>query len=271
MLRPFPQYNGISDEWGDVGNSHYNSLQIAANKRVSHGLTFNFNYTWAKAFDDTAGARTAYNLKIEKAPTAIPPHTVNFLWVYDLPFGHGKRADFYHRAINVITGNWQLSGITTYRDGAPISTIIGACNLPQAGTCYASYAPGYTGDPRINGSYGSGNLLGSNTTAFLDRNAFVSTAPYTYGNTPRTGAFGLSNPSFWNQDLSLKRRFPIHENIALMFQVDAFNAFNAVMFSPFGTPGTPSPALNITSASFGKITSQANSPRALQLSARVVF
>jgi hypothetical protein len=271
MLRPFPQYNGISDEWGDVGNSNYNSLQIAASKRLSRGLSFNFNYTWAKAFDDTAGTRTAYNLKIEKARTAIPPHTVNFLWVYDLPFGQGKRVNLYNRMINAIAGNWQLSGITTYRDGAPISTIVGACNLPQAGTCYASYRPGYTGDPRINGSYGSGNLLGSNTTAFLDANAFVSTAAYTYGNTPRTGAFGLSNPSFWNQDLSLKRKFPIRENIALLFQMDAFNVFNAVMFSPFGTPGTPSPALNITSASFGKITSQANSPRALQLSARVVF
>jgi hypothetical protein len=47
MLRPFPQYPGVSDLWGDVANSHYNSLQITAGKRASHGLTFNFNYTYA--------------------------------------------------------------------------------------------------------------------------------------------------------------------------------------------------------------------------------
>ena len=77
MLRPFPQYTGISDVWGDIGNSNYNSLQITSTKRLSHGLTFNFNYTWAKALDDTGGARTAYNLKIEKALTQLPPHVVN--------------------------------------------------------------------------------------------------------------------------------------------------------------------------------------------------
>lgn len=262
-LRPFPQYNGVSDQWGDIGNSNYNSLQVTSTKRLSRGLTFNFNYTWAKAFDDTGGARSAYNLKIEKARSAVSPHVVNFLAVYELPFGNGKWLGGRNRILDAVAGNWQVSGITTYRDGTPIATIAAACNLPQAGTCYASYAPGFSGSPRINGPYGSGNLLGANTTAYLDRAAFVSPAAYTYGDTPRTGAYGLSTPSFWGQDLSLKRKFPIHESVALMLQVDAFNAFNIVMFS--------APALNITSANFGKITSQANGPRSLQLSARITF
>jgi hypothetical protein len=263
MLRPFPQYNNVSDIWGDIGNSNYNSLQVTAIKRLSRGLTFNFNYTWAKAFDDTGGARTAYNLKIEKARSAVPPHVINFLWVYELPFGKGAMFGGRSRILDAIAGHWQLSGITTYRDGTPIGTIIPACNVPQAGTCYANYAPGYTGNPRINGDYGSGNLLGANTTAYLDRNAFVSPAAFTYGNTPRTGAYGLSNPAFWGQDLSLKRGFPIHEKIGILLQADAINAFNIVMFA--------APALNITSANFGKITSQANGPRAVQLSARLTF
>jgi len=263
MLRPFPQYNGLNDVWGDIGNSNYNSLQITATKRLSHGLTFNFNYTWAKAFDDTGGARTAYNLSVEKSLTAVPPHVLNFLWVYDLPFGKGGMFGKNNRILDAIAGHWQLSGITTYRDGAPIATLMAACNLPQAGTCYASYAPGFSGAVRINGAWGSGNLLGANTTAFLDRNAFVSPAAFTYGNTTRTGAAGLYNPPFFAQDFSLKRRFPIRENIALQFQVDAFNLFNITMFS--------APALNITSSNFGKITSQANMPRALQLSARITF
>ncbi len=262
-LRPFPQYNGVSDQWGDIGNSNYNSLQVTSTKRMSHGLTFNFNYTWAKAFDDTGGARSAYNLKIEKARSAVSPHVVNFLWVYELPFGKGRWLGGRNRILDAVAGNWQISGITTYRDGVPIGIIGAACNLPQAGTCYANYASGYNGTPRINGPYGSGNLLGSNTTAFLDRAAFVSPAAFTYGDTPRTGAYGISTPSFWGQDFSLKRKFPIHERIALMLQVDAFNAFNMVMFN--------APALNITSSNFGKITSQANGPRALQLSARLSF
>ena len=188
---------------------------------------------------------------------------MNFLWVYEAPFGKGHAIGSGSRLLAAVAGNWQFSGITTYRAGAQIGTIVPACNVPQAGTCFADYAPGYSGSPRINGEYGSGNLLGSNTTAYLDRNAFVSPAAYTYGNTPRTGAYGLSNPSYWGEDLSLKRKFPIREKIALQFQADVLNAFNITMFA--------APSLNITSTAFGKITSQANSPRAVQLSGRIVF
>lgn len=169
-----------------------------------------------------------------------------------------------HSAVlDTVLGDWQLSGITTYRDGTPIATIAAACNVPNAGTCYAHYAPGFTGPVRINGAYGSGDLLGSNPPAFLDSNAFVSRASFTYGNTPRTGAYGLSNPALWGQDLSLKGNFPILESIALAFQVDAIKAFDMVMFA--------APAVNITSANFGRITAAANRPRSLQFSARITF
>ncbi len=56
-LKPFPQYNGISDVWSDVGNSAYHSLQITFNRRMSHGLTFMMNYTYSKELDDIAGVR----------------------------------------------------------------------------------------------------------------------------------------------------------------------------------------------------------------------
>src|ERR1039457_7135296 len=43
MLRPFPQYPGVTDLWGDVANDNYNSLQVIVNKKLSHGLTVNAN------------------------------------------------------------------------------------------------------------------------------------------------------------------------------------------------------------------------------------
>src|SRR5262249_23093301 len=67
MLRPFPQFPGISDLWGDVANASYNSLQVLVNKRLSKGLVFNSNYVFAKAFGDDTGSRSAYNWKTEKA------------------------------------------------------------------------------------------------------------------------------------------------------------------------------------------------------------
>lgn len=263
MLRPFPQYPGISDLFGDIGNSHYNSVQVTAVKTTSHGLTFNFNYTFARGLDDTAGSRSAYNWTTERSRTQIPEHVLNLLFVYDLPFGKGKHFGNTSKLANTVAGGWQLSGISTYRSGTPIGTIAASCNLPDAGSCYANYAPGFSGPVRINGGWGSGNVLGANAATYLDVHAFTSPAAYTYGNTPRTSAFGIYLPGAYDQDLSLRRVFAITEKVHFDFEADAINVLN---FVNFGTPNTTA-----TSSAFGKITGQANTPRVLQLSARVAF
>ena len=89
-----------------------------------------------------------------------------------------------------------------------------ACNLPNAGTCYADFNPGFSGAVRINGDYGDGDVLGTTPPAYIDRNAFQSPAPFTFGNTPRTLAFDLRNPSYFNQDLSVRRDFPHRQDEA---------------------------------------------------------
>jgi Carboxypeptidase regulatory-like domain len=274
MLRPWPQYSNISDLWGDVGNSNYNSLQVHATQRLNRGLTFTFNYTWAKAFDDTGSnqvsgqsqstLQSAYNWKNEKAVTQLPAHAVNLLATYQLPFGRDRQFANDRGIISRIIGGWQISGIGTYRSGVPIGTIMtSSCVVPNAGSCFANYNQNFTGPVRINGGWGEGNLIGSNTTTFLDKSAFSTPAPYTYGNTPRTAAFGIQNPSTYNIDVNLRRDFAIYENLKLTFQADAFNVLNMVTFS--------APSTNISSSSFGKITSQSNGPRILQLSARISF
>src|SRR5439155_24237965 len=115
----------------------------------------------------------------------------------------------------------------------------------------------------INGGYGSGDLSGANAPAYLDKNAFVSPAPFTYGNTPRTNVLGLTNPNTFTESLSLRREFQIRESVKLAFQADALNPFNWVVFA--------GPNINITSSSFGKITSTASSPRVVQFNARIAF
>ena len=260
MLRPFPQYAGISDVWGNVGNHNYNSLQFVASKTISHGLNFNFNYTFAKAFNDM-GSRSYY--WSEKAQGTDPAHIVNALVVYKLPFGKGHRLGDGNVVVRKLLGNWQISGTTTYRSGVGLGSIGANCNLPNAGTCFADYNPGFTGPVRINGDYGSGDLLGPNPPSFLDRNAFAAPAAYTYGNTPRTMVFGLLNPPSYNQNVSLRREFFIRESLRLVFQADSLNVFNLVNFG--------NPATGINSANFGRITSQSNTPRVVQFSARIAF
>ena len=64
-------------------------------------------------------------------------------------------------------------------------------------------------------------------------------------------------------DLSLRREFKVVEKLKLALQADAFNVTNSVFFG--------APTLNVDSASFGALTTQANQPRKLQISARIMF
>jgi hypothetical protein len=158
---------------------------------------------------------------------------------------------------------WQVSGITTWRSGVGLGSYTASCTLPNAGSCWASYAPGFAG-PVQTAPYGSGNLIGGTTTSYLNVAAFQNPAPYAFGNTQRNLAYGLRGPTFFNQNLSVHREFTLHEKLKLTMLADSLNAFNSVSFA--------APSVNVsTPSSFGKITSQANGPRALQFAARLSF
>src|SRR5438445_13641853 len=153
-----------------------------------------------------------------------------------------------------------LSGIVSFATGSPLALVVTACTtIGILGTCIPSYNPAFSGNVRINGNYGDGNVLGSSPTAYLDRTAFVAPAAYTVGNLPRTGVYGLNAPYNSSIDVSLRREFKMYEGIKLAFQADAFNVNNVVRFG--------APAVNPDQASFGTVTSQANQPRKFQLNA----
>jgi hypothetical protein len=263
MLRPYPQYPGISDPFGNVGQSNYNAFQMIVNQRLSRGATFMFNYTFSKAINNVSGGRSAYDWSNAKTVSNTDqPHLLNFLFAYDLPWGRGRTYQ-PGRILGAFVNDWKISGITRYATGIPLGTIGATCNLPNAGGCLAGYNRAFTGPVRINGDWGDGDVLGSNPPSYIDRNAFLSPAAFTYGDTPPTMAFNLRNPPLFNQDFSIRREFPITERWKVDLQGDAFNAFNNVRFGGINT--------NFTNAAFGRVTSQANTPRTIQFSLRVRF
>jgi len=257
MLRPFPQYSGVTDVYGNVASSDYHSLQLTLEQRRFKGLVVNFNYTYSRT-EDNLTWRSGYLIDQDWAVGVNDqPHIMNAIVVYDVPSASENRV------IRAIAGGWQLSGITQFRSGRPLGSIGATCNLPSAGTCYADFNPSFSGDVRINGDYGDGDVLGTNPPSFIDRNAFVSPAAFTYGNTPRTLAFDLRNPNSWNQDLSIRRAFKLRGRLRLRVGAEVFNVFNTVVFGGIQT--------NITNANFGRVSSQVNTPRVGQLTVKVDF
>ncbi len=253
-LRPFPQYSTVSDVYGDVGQSNYNALQVSLQQRLAHGLTFNANYTFSKALGTINGNQSAYRQE-KSLSTTDQPHIFNAFYSYQLPFGKGGMLDSGNGILRAVLGGWAISGITRASTGFPLGPFTATCNVSLAGTCYANYNPNFSGDVRLPGN--------GVDTPLINVNAFVSPASYTYGNTPATGAYGLRNPHFFNQDLSITRNFQVVERLKFVFGVDGFNIFNTVRFGTINT--------NITNANFGKASAQTNLPRVFQLKFRIEF
>ena len=62
LLKPFPQYSGVNDSFGFVGNTRYHALQVYMNQRLAHGLTFMVNYTWSRNIDNNGTFRSGYDI-----------------------------------------------------------------------------------------------------------------------------------------------------------------------------------------------------------------
>ena len=137
MLRPFPQYSGVTDVYGNVARSTYHSLQLTAEKRRSDdGLIVNFNYTFSRTEDNLA-TRTAYNIDQEWAVGVNDqPHVWNALVVYNLPFGEEGKPGSGNAVVRAIVKDWQLSGITQFRSGRPLGSFSppAICRMPARAT-----------------------------------------------------------------------------------------------------------------------------------------
>jgi len=66
-----------------------------------------------------------------------------------------------------------------------------------------------------------------------------------------------------NFNANLTKSFVVHENVKVQFRAESFNMTNRVVFG--------SPSLSATSSTFGYITTDTNSPRAIQLALRLTF
>ncbi len=201
-----PQFSGVSDIWGSQSaNANYHSVQVSLARRLSHGLTLNLNYTYAKNLDDAGTMRSGWAIpgnlllsgkswkanRIDRSVSANSvPQNLAIYGVYNLPFGKGGIGNDSW-LVRTLAGGWTFSSVFTYISGTPLLITSSSCTSsfqPTAGTCMPDINPNFTGKTiRTNGSWGKGvtaKTLGS--ISYL--NGYVGTAAQGAGGVTSTGS-----------------------------------------------------------------------------------
>lgn len=251
LLVPFPQFpGGVILQNAPLGNSRYDAMQLYAVKRFSHGISFSVAYTWSKKLEATRYQWPTDPFLERTYSTFDIPWVFSPNFVAELPFGRKHwLANNLPRWADSIVGGWQVNSIVRLQGGKPLDL---ADNAIPTGA-----------DPRdVPG--------GQNWNQWLNPAAFrVTTDPF-YIRRWSTRYSNVRGPGIRRVDLGVTKKVRITERVTFELQTIATNAFNTPEFwdSPAGT------GLNPASPAFGKISGFrgiSNSPRELQLGARLVF
>jgi hypothetical protein len=240
-----------------IGNQNYEAGTAEFTHRVSHGITFQANYTLAKNISDAQGtdAPSAY---ASEEPYAVeianrydigydrgnvvgmPRQRLLLTGVYQLPFGTGQRWKG-PRLLNPVLGGWNLSTVTTMQTGQWLTATMPAADdqsntdMIERTTGGAVARPDCVGNPYANQS--SQDIFNINAFALPPANA---------GRFGNCGVGNLQGPGMINVNMGAAKVFQINERYRLRFEATFTNVLNHTNFAP--------PATNIGNpASFGAL------------------
>jgi hypothetical protein len=258
LLRPFKGFGAIQQNWG-IGWNTYHSIQSSFNRRFRNGFSLGLNYTLGLSNTGNAGnpvrldhsADGSYSIRADQAEQdellkdlGLQRHIIKGNMVWDLPkMSPGSGAQ---RILAAIVNDWQLSGILTAGTGAPYSV----------GFSYAGGAVGNAAGGTNAGGTGNQNLTGS--PSYAPRSSWpaipgrVARAINTRSSTPqrsrcrpcrrRTRVSGSNRgrtictaastrPSTWPWRATSGSAAPAF----VQFRIEAFNAFNTVIYNARNT------------------------------------
>jgi Carboxypeptidase regulatory-like domain len=277
--------------YGSRGFSSYNALLLTVAKNFSHGLNFDFNYTFAHSIDNTSffansegdtgigGVGLVCDAVRPRTCRANSDFDLNQIItgdaVYQLPFGRGKAfAGGASTLVNELIGGWSVSGVTSWHTGQAWGT-----NSDAFVASYSNDAPGILVGQKSAVATKLQKPAGGGVNIFADQataqSAYVGPIGFQIGERN-----GLRGPHFFNADLGLGKNFPIvGDRVRANFRADAFNALNHPNFSlPASNAYNGLDQQDITSSQFGNISYTVspsgnlnNGARVLQLSLRVDF
>jgi len=266
-LRSWPQYQQINWRFFPFGNSHYNALQLAFERRMSAGLQLKVSYTYSRLMNNGSETGLGSGGPPVQNPSDMSnlysvssddvPHIFSFGWVYHLPFGKGKPIANKGGFLNKLVGDWQISGIQSYSSGRPLSI-----TMPNDLGIYLFNSAKF---PNKAGKGLSGTFKTPNDS-YLSQAGWSDPGALQFGSAPRqdSSVRGFKN---FNEDISVYKDTFFGEDKYVRFEADAGNAFNRVFFCPVDQFWIP----NNGNGNFGHTGSQCNIPRRVQFGLQVFF
>jgi len=298
--RPFPNWGPVNTRVTGA-QATYESLQLEADHRFQHGLTFQSAYTWAKNLSDnqgpiSTGFATENGSSVNSVSTYIGGPSIDFgniygtrrqRWisngVYELPFGRGRAfGGGMNHLEDEVVGGWQLSSIFLLQTGPYMNAYIPSSDADPSGTG-SGILSGRNQHADIVGKIvpaNQGRTQWLNPTAFACPSNSGYTASSYAGNfcgvgvtSNPIGRFGNESvgdavgPGTVNLSAGLSKRFEITEGVHLRAEGTFTNVLNHTNLND--------PILDITNPSFGRITSARGSDfggnRTGQVSMRIEF
>jgi hypothetical protein len=240
LLRPNPQYNGLTQNLTSDRLDRFHSIQLKAQRPFSKGFSLLWAYAYNRQYtQEFFNSDDQYANKFSFINSALPRHRVSIAGTYDLPFGKGRPLlSNLHPVLNAVLGGWSTSSLFQYNSGSFL----------RFGGALVD------GNPRIDNPTRSRYF---DTTKFKVLPAF----------TPRLNPWqypGVTGPRFANIDSTLSKYFPLRgDRTKLEFKLEAYNMTNSFMAT--------NPNVSVTSSLFGRSTGQANRGREIQYTIRLHF
>ncbi len=264
----------------NFSSSSYHALVLEVTRHTTKGFGFQANYVFSKTLSDSQNAQqTSFeplldmnNAKIEKARVAGVDNTQVFKanFNYDLPMGEHHRVGG-SRLLNAVVGNWNVAGIWTLETGSPFSIFSGRGTLNRAARSANNTVNTTDTLSQLQSAFqvrntGAGPYIASSSIIGSDGRAVApdGTAPFAgqIFYEPAAGTLGtlqkalINGPMVWDLDFKVSKDFRITERQSVQFRMDSTNFLNHTTW--FVGDQT------VTSATFGKITSQFYGNRLIQ-------
>ena len=262
FLRPFTGLVGSGTAVGQSGlgaggfiatygsSANYNALQISANRRLSNVFSFGLAYTWSKALGtDTDYQFVGNPLDHRKADYGLLTfdRTQNLVvnYIYNVPALTKKFGALNHPVARILTDNWQLTGLTSFNSGAPIT--IGGTGLAAVGTYNVQNVGGATLNRRVTGNEGWSPRVTLTCNPNLSKGdrtleAFINTScmgPAAVGSTGMDSAIRpLRGPGLENWDASIFKKIPLGETRYFQLRLEFYNILNHTQWATINTAPT---------------------------------